>query len=579
MTAPSTVADYLLQRLREWEVDKVFGTRGEGLAGLLAAWERSGNRPELVRGGHEESCAYQAVGYAKLSGRLGVCAASAGPGAIRLLTGLHEARVDQVPILAVIGGTGRSEYGDDDDELYRQTPDLVSRIRSVVGESVHVLTAPEYLPGMLDRAIRGALTGRAPSVVVIPAGMQSVLLPARAYEAMAKPSVVGFEWSSVLPANFAIQRAAEVLNAGRRVAVLAGTGARGAHEEIEYVADLLGAGVAKSLPGKDVVSDDLPYVTGPIGPLGTRPSHELMNRCDTLLTVGFAAPPTRFLPRPGRVRAVQIDTDARRIGTNHPNEVDLVGDAAATLRALIPHLRGKEDRGWREDVEAKVRQWWQMVDTEAMAGAVLGAGAIPGSAPQRAFAELSARLPDNAVVTAESGALTAHYARHLRFRGGMRGVLSGAASAAGSAMPLGLGAKMAFPGRPVIVLTDDTAMQANGLAELITIKRQWTAWADPRLIVAVLRDAQPLDVDYAPFVAGLGLRPIAVDASDHLGQAWDRALTADRPTLLDIRVESTSAASQGRDMRDTATGQPEPPDSGGAGLHALLPRQYRPFDS
>jgi pyruvate dehydrogenase (quinone) len=366
------------------------------------------------------------------------------------------------------------------------------------------------------------------------------------------PSSTGIEWPTAVPGDEAIGRAAEVLNAGRKVAILAGSGARGARAELEQVAELLGAGVAKPLLGKDVLSDELPYVTGSIGLLGTRPSYELMKDCDTLLTVGSSFPYTQFLPAFDQARAVQIDIDGKYIGMRYPYEVNLVGDAAATLRALLPRLRRQEDRTWRADIEAKVARWWQVMEAEAMVEA------DPVN-PMRLFHELSARLPGNAIVAADSGSSANWYARQLKFRGDMRGSLSGNLATMGPGVPYGIGAKFGHPGRPVIVFEGDGAMQMNGLAELITIKRYWPDWADPRLIIAVLHnddlnqvtwemramegapkftESQVLpDVDYAAFAASLGLLAINVDKPDEVGPAWDQALAADRPTVLDVRCD------------------------------------------
>ncbi|MGH3422298.1 MAG: thiamine pyrophosphate-dependent enzyme, partial [Streptosporangiaceae bacterium] len=366
------------------------------------------------------------------------------------------------------------------------------------------------------------------------------------------PSSIGVDWPTPSPDDAAIARAAEILNAGQKVAILAGSGARGARAELEQVAELLGAGVAKPLLGKDVLSDELPYVTGSIGLLGTRPSYELMKGCDTLLTVGSSFPYTQFLPQFDQARAVQIDIDGKYIGMRYPYEVNLVGDARATLQALIPKLQRKTGRGWREDIEAKVTRWWEVMEAEAMVEA------DPVN-PMRLFHELSGRLPGDAIVTADSGSSANWYARQLKFRGDMRGSLSGNLATMGPGVPYGIGAKFGHPDRPVIVFEGDGAMQMNGLAELITIKHYWREWADPRLIVAVLHnddlnqvtwemramegapkftESQTLpDVDYAAFATSLGLEGIAVDKPGDIGPAWDRALASDKPSVLDVRTD------------------------------------------
>ncbi len=546
--AAMTVADYLLQRLRDWGVEKVFGFPGDGINGLLAAWGRAENSPKFVQARHEEMSAFEAVGYSKFTGRLGVCAATSGPGAIHLLNGLYDAKLDHVPVLAIAGQTSRSAMGGS----YQQEVDLLSLFKDVASDYVQMITVPEQLPNVLDRAIRVALAERAPVAIIIPSDVQELEYSGPTHEFKMVPSSIGTDWPVAVPGDAAIGRAAEILNAGQKVAILAGSGARGARAELKQVADLLGAGVAKPLLGKDVLADDLPYVTGSIGLLGTRPSYDMMRGCDTLLTVGSSFPYTQFLPAFDQARAVQIDIDAKYIGMRYPYEVNLVGDAAATLRALIPRLQRKQDRAWREDIEAKVSRWWQVMEAEAMVDA------DPVN-PMRLFAELSSRLPGNAIITADSGSSANWYARQLKFRDHMRGSLSGNLATMGPGVPYGIGAKFGCPDRPVIVFAGDGAMQMNGLAELITIKHYWREWTDPRLIIAVLHnndlnqvtwemramegapkftESQVLpDVDYAAFAASLGLHGINVDKPDQIGPAWERALSADRPALLDVRTD------------------------------------------
>src|SRR5487761_515235 len=546
--AKPTVADYLLERLRAWDVTKVFAYPGDGINGILAAWGRAGNDPTFLQARHEEMAAFEAVGYAKFTGGLGVCMATSGPGAIHLLNGLYDAKLDHVPVVAIVGQTNRSAMGGS----YQQEVDLLTLFKDVASEYVQMVTVPEQLPNVLDRAIRVALAERAPTAIIIPSDVQELEYSAPTHAFKMVPSSIGVDWPAPSPDDAAIARAAEILNAGQKVAILAGAGARGARAELEQVAELLAAAVAKPLLGKDVLSDELPYVTGSIGLLGTRPSYEMMKNCDTLLTVGSSFPYTQFLPAFDQARAVQIDIDGKYIGMRYPYEVNLVGDAAATLRALIPHLQRQEDRAWREDIEAKVARWWQVMDAEAMVEA------DPVN-PMRLFHELSSRLPGNAIITADSGSSANWYARQLKFRGDIRGSLSGNLATMGPGVPYGIGAKFGNPGRPVIVFAGDGAMQMNGLAELITIKHYWQEWADPRLIIAVLHnndlnqvtwemramegapkftESQRLpDVDFAAFAASLGLHGIAVDKPDQVGPAWDQALAADRPIVLDFRTD------------------------------------------
>ncbi|UXA08384.1 thiamine pyrophosphate-requiring protein [Mycobacterium sp. SMC-2] len=543
--AKQEVSDYLLERLRAWGVEHVFAYPGDGINGLLAAWGRADNKPKFIQSRHEEMSAFEAVGYAKFTGRVGVCAATSGPGAIHLLNGLYDAKLDHVPVVAIVGQTNRTAMGGN----YQQEVDLLNLFKDVASDYVQMVTVPEQLPNVLDRAIRIAMTQRAPTALIIPSDVQELPYSPPEHAFKMVPSSLGIEYPEIAPDDAAIARAAEVLNAGKKVAMLVGTGARGAHAELAEVADLLGAGAAKALLGKDVLSDELPWVTGSIGLLGTRPSYELMRDCDTLLTVGSSFPYTQFLPEFGQARAVQIDVDGRLIGMRYPYEVNLVADAKTALRALIPHLRRKEDRSWRETIEKNVARWWETMDMEA------NVSADPIN-PMRLYSELSPQLPDDAIVTADSGSAANWYARNLRFRGSMRGSLSGTLATMGPGVPYAIGAKFGNPRRPVIAFVGDGAMQMNGMAELITIKRYWQEWEDPRLIVAILHnddlnqvtwemramagapkfhESQALpDVDFAAFAASLGLNAMAIKDPDQLDGAWRNALSADRPTVLDV---------------------------------------------
>ena len=546
--AAQTVADHLLARLREWGVQYVFGYPGDGINGLLAAWGRADDQPRFVQARHEEMAAFEAVGYAKFTDRVGFCTATSGPGAIHLLNGLYDAKLDHVPVVAIVGQTARSAMGGS----YQQEVDLLTLFSGVAGDYVQMVTVPEQLPNVLDRAIRVAAGRRAPTAVIIPSDVQELPYSAPTHEFKMVPSSLGVDWPTPAPDDGAVRRAANLLNAGTKVAILAGSGARGARAELEQVADLLGAGVAKALLGKDVLSDDLPYVTGSIGLLGTRPSYEMMMGCDTLLTVGSSFPYTQFMPAFDQAKAVQIDLDPTMIGMRYPYQVNLVGDSATTLRALIPHLRRRTDRSWREGIESDVARWWETMHMQAL----LDADPIN---PMRLFAELSPRLPDDVIVAADSGSSANWYARQLRFRGNMRGSLSGNLATMGPGVPSGIGAPFAPPDRPVVVFAGDGAMQMNGMAELITISRYWREWSDPRLVVAVLHnddlnqvtwemramagapkfvESQALpDVDFAAFAASLGLAALHVDKPDEIAPAWERALSADRPTVLDVRCD------------------------------------------
>ncbi len=543
-----TVGDVLLARLRDWGVQQVFGYPGDGINGLLAAWQRAENRPQFVQARHEEMAAFEAVGFAKFSGQVGVCVATSGPGAVHLLNGLYDAKLDHVPVVAIVGQTERSAMGGS----YQQEIDLLSLYKDVCSDYVQMCTVPQQLPNLIDRAIRVALSEGAPTAIIVPSDVFELKYEPPGHAFKQVPSSLGLSAARVVPDDAAVRQAADLLNAGHKVAMLVGQGARGCAAELTEVADLLGAGAAKALLGKDVLPDDLPWVTGSIGLLGTTASWHLMRDCDTLLTVGSNFPYTQFLPDLDQARAVQIDRSGKWIGMRYPYEINLVGDAKSTLQALIPLLERKPDRSWRQEIEKQVASWWTTVQRTAMTDA-------DPLNPMRIFWEFSQRLPDNAIIAADSGSAANWYARHLKFHAGVRGSLSGTLATMGPGVPYVIGAKWAHPERPAIAFVGDGAMQMNGINELITISKYWRQWSDPRLIIAVLHNndlnqvtwemramenspkfeaSQSLpDVDFAGFARSLGLHGENIDQPGALGDAWDRALGADRPTVLDVRCD------------------------------------------
>ncbi|MGW7254400.1 thiamine pyrophosphate-requiring protein [Streptomyces sp. NPDC054834] len=547
------VSDHILARLREWGVEQVFGYPGDGINGLLAAWGRADDQPRFIQSRHEEMSAFQAVGYAKFSGRLGVCAATSGPGAIHLLNGLYDAKLDHVPVLAIVGQTHRTAMGGS----YQQEVDLHTLFKDVASDFLETVTVPEQLPNVLDRAIRTAYARRCPTAIIIPGDVQELDYSAPTHEFKMVPSSLGMSESTAIPTDDALRRAAEILNAGDKPAILIGQGAAGAVAEVQRIAELLGAGVAKALLGKDVLSDELPYVTGSIGLLGTRPSYELMRDCDTLLTIGSSFPYTQFMPEFGKARGVQIDLDPHMVGMRYPYEVNLVGDAKATLQRLIPLLEADrggrpEDREWFDTVSANVRRWHETMERRAH----LSADPIN---PEYVARALDPLLPDNAILTSDSGSVANWYARHITMRPGMRGSLSGTLATMGAGVPYAIGAKFAHPDRPVFALVGDGAMQMNGLAEVITAAKYQDRWTDPRLVFAVWNNqdlnqvtwemramegapsflpSQELpDVQYAAFARSLGLTGIRVEKPEDVEAGWRAALEADGPAVVEFLTD------------------------------------------
>ncbi len=550
-----TVADHLLERLAANGVHRVYGYPGDGINGIMGAMNRAGggidgSGPlELVQVRHEEMAAFMACAHAKFTGEVGVCLATSGPGAIHLLNGLYDAKLDHQPVVAIVGQQAKTALGGN----YQQEVDLVSLFKDVAHEYVHMATDPAQIRHLVDRAIRIAKAERTVTCLIVPNDLQEEDAVPDAPQAHGTVhSGPGYSEPARVPGAAALQQAAAILNAGERVAILAGAGALHATDELIEIADLLGAGVAKALLGKAAVPDDLPFVTGSIGLLGTKPSWDLMQDCDTLLMVGSSFPYSEFLPEEGAARGVQIDIDAKMIGIRYPMEVNLVGDSAQTLRALTRLLERKADRTWRETVEANVAEWWKVLEARAM---------NPGNPinPQRVFSELSPRLPENCILSSDSGSAANWYARDVKLRRGMKASLSGTLATMGPGVPYAIAAKFAFPDRVAIALVGDGAMQMNGNAELVTIAKYWQRWSDPRLIVLVLNNrdlnqvtweqramagdpkfeaAQELpDFPYAAYAELIGLRGIRVETPEEIGPAWDAALVADRPVVIEALTD------------------------------------------
>ncbi|GAB3538068.1 thiamine pyrophosphate-requiring protein [Noviherbaspirillum agri] len=541
-----TVGDFLLHRLSEWDVQRIYGYPGDGINGIMGAFDRIGDKMQFVQARHEELAAFMACAHAKFTGGVGVCLATSGPGAIHLLNGLYDAKLDHQPVVAIVGQQKRASLGGD----YQQEVDLLSLFKDVAHEFVHMATTPDQIRHLVDRAMRIARDQRTVTCIIIPNDVQempAVETPAREHGTV--HSGIGYTSRPTLPNESDIACAASVLNAGNKVAILVGAGAMHATDEVLEVARLLGAGVAKALLGKAAVPDDIPFVTGAIGLLGSKPSWDMMNECDTLLMVGSSFPYSEFLPKEGQARGVQIDIDGRMLNLRYPMEVGLVGDSKATLRALIPHLRQKQDLGWQQQIEQNVARWWKVLEARAMNDA-------KPINPQRVFWELSSRLPDHCILTCDSGSVANWYARDVRLRRGMIASLSGGLATMGPAIPYAIAAKYSYPDRPVIAMLGDGAMQMNGISALITIARIWRNWADPRLVVMVLNnrdlnlvtweqrvlagdpkfeDSQDLpDFPYAAYADMLGLGGIRVDKPEDIGPAWDRALSARMPTVVEM---------------------------------------------
>ena len=543
------VADLVVERLRAWGVHRVFGYSGDGINGVMGALRRADGDPAFVQARHEENAALMAVGHAKYTGGVGVVMSTQGPGAVHLLNGLYDAKLDHQPVVAIVGQQPTTALGSE----YQQEIDLTALFHDVAAQYVQAVLAPEQAGMVLDRAFRTALATRSPCVVVLPHDIQVEPAPAvPPHEHGVVPTAPQWRPPRVIPREDDLAEAAAVLDAGARVALLVGQGARGAEREVRAVAERLGAGVVTSLLGKPWWDETLPYSCGVMGHLGTTASAWLMDHCDTLLMVGTNDPWTEFYPAPGQARAVQVDLDGRHLGNRYPVEVGLVGDAAETLSALLPRLAERTDTGWRDEVAGQVERW------RGIAAERRGADAVPLS-PERVVGALTSRLPADAQVSVDVGSVVYWYARHLTLPRGVPAHLSSTLASMGSGLPYGLAAKLAAPERPVVVLAGDGAMQMNGMSELVTVASRWRDWADPRFVVLVLanRDlaevtweqretegdprydvSQSLpDVPYAGYAELLGLAGIRVERPEDVDNAWDRALAADRPVVIEAVVD------------------------------------------
>jgi len=543
-----TVGDFLVERLYQWGVRRIYGYPGDGINGVFGALNRANGKIRFIQARHEEMAAFMAAADAKFGGGLGVCIATSGPGASHLLTGLYDARMDHMPVLAIAGQQALAALGGH----YQQELDLPAMFKDVAGAFVQQASAPAQVRHLVDRAIRIAVGERRVTAIILPNDLQEAEYsePPRAHGTL--HSGIGYTRPKMVPYGADLQRAAEVLNAGEKVAILVGAGALSATDEVVAVAERLGAGVAKALLGKAALPDDLPWVTGAIGLLGTEPSYKLMTECDTLLMIGSGFPYSEFLPEEGQARGVQIDLKADMLGLRYPMEVNLHGDATETLRALLPLLTEKAERKWRGEIEQWRADWEEKLEARAMVAA-------DPINPQRVAFELSPRLPDQAIITSDSGSCANWYARDVKIRRGMMCSLSGGLASMGAAVPYAIAAKFAHPERPVVAMVGDGAMQMNNMAELITVAKYWQEWQNPQWICCVFNNedlnqvtweqrvmegdpkfeaSQNIpNVPYHRFAESIGLKGIYVDREDQVAAAWDQAFAADRPVLIEFKTD------------------------------------------
>ncbi|MGF1338993.1 thiamine pyrophosphate-dependent enzyme [Streptomyces flavovirens] len=538
-----TTSDLVVERLLEWGVDTCFGICGDQINGFFEAL-RTHPQMRFVHVRHEEAAALACVGYAKFTGRPAACVATAGPGAVHLLNGLYDARIDGAPVIAV---TGLSYHDTIGAHFLQDLPsDRLLEHACLFSERV---MGPAHAVPATDLAVRSALMNRTPSHLAIPIDVQSFTLEQDTPSPKNVPghlSLAGQRFT-VVPPEDQLRRAAEVLNGCRRVAICAGAGARGSGDLLEQVADVLGAPIVKAGLGKDCVPDDSPYTTGGMGLIGTRASHEAFERCDGFLVVGSSTPYYEFWPEPGQARGVQIDLNADRIGMRYPVEVGLVGHADAVLASLLPLLRRKSDRSFLEQAQDTYRRWWDLIGEQA-------AGSGTPMRPQVVTWELSKALPDNAIVTGDAGTVTAWGGR-LRLRRGMQYSFSGTLCTMGSALPYAIGAQCAHPDRPVIAFTGDGSM-SMGMGELATLAQ----YGLPVKVVVLRNNALALEVweqtallgnpqmgcelhpvDFAAVARACGLKAFRIDAPAEAAGVFAEAMAFDGPCLVEAVTDPDEA--------------------------------------
>ncbi|MDV8001072.1 thiamine pyrophosphate-requiring protein [Rhodococcus sp. IEGM 1408] len=589
MAQDKTVADLVVERLVAWDVERIYGYAGDGNNPLLGALRRSEVGPRFMRARHEESAAFMAVADAKYSGGVGVVNSTQGPGAAHLLNGLYDAKLDSVPVVALVAQQHTSVLGSD----YQQEIDLSSVFADVAGAFMQTVVAAEQMPMVIDRAFRAALTHRTPVVVVLPHDVQNAPAPELGGEEGQEHGVVvtAPEWTHgvVTPRDDDVARAARLLDEGERIAILAGRGMAGAQQELMELAERLDAGVTMSLLGKPYVDESRPLVGGTMGHLGTTASARILQNCDTLLIVGSNDPWTEFYPVPGQARAVQIDLDPAKLANRYPVEVGLVGDATLALSALTERVARRDRTAWRADVERWVGQWREISAERANVPA-------RGLNPELVARRLCLQMPHDARLAVDVGSSVYHYVRQMDLPTTVPAHLSSTLASMGCGIPYAIAAKSSAPAKPVVVLAGDGAMQMLGINELITVSEAWRTWEDPTMVVVVLANGDLAEVsweqreseqqprfarsqevpqfDMAGYAELLGLRGVRVEDSEQLDAALVAAFTADRPTVIeavtDPDVPLLPPFPHGRELLEgMRTGLEAEGDAGTHGLELL----------
>ena len=545
-----TTADVLIETLIEWGVEYIFGLPGDGINGIMEALRTRQDNSRFIQVRHEESAAFMACGYAKTTGKLGVCLATSGPGAIHLLNGLYDAKLDGQPVLAITGLQFHDLIG-----TFTQQDVEVDKLFMDVAQYNERVMGPTHVENVTELACRTAIAYRCVSHITIPVDIQDMKVDSgERSKRNVKDHVSNVLATSARePHDSDVRRAAEILNSGKKIAILAGQGALHATDELEQIAEILGAPIIKALLGKAAVPDHSPYTTGPIGLLGTKPSQEAMEDCDTLLMVGSSFPYIEFMPKPGQARCVQIDINPIRIGLRYPAEVGIVADSRKTLQALLPHLRRNEDRGFLKKAQDGMKDWWEFMDK-------LGTSDSMPMKPQVVAHELGKRLRDDAIVTCDSGTIATWWARHIPARRGQIHTLSGNLATMAPGLPYALAAQLAYPGRQVVAFVGDggfsmlmadfvTAVKYQLPIKVVIIKNNYLGQIKWEQMVFLGNPEFGVDlhpIDFAAVAHACGGVGYHAEKPNQVGDMLDQFLAAPGPAILEAVVDPNTAPMPGK---------------------------------
>ncbi len=544
-------SDVLVEKLIDWGVEYVFGLPGDGINGLMEALRVRQDKIRFIQVRHEESAAFMACGYAKMTGRIGVCLATSGPGAIHLLNGLYDAKLDYQPVLAITG----LQYSDLIGTLTQQDVETDKLFMDVSVYNERIMK-PTHVENVVELAIRTALAYHGVAHVTIPVDVQEepVIYKLQASKRN-KPHHVSdvYAQSAKLPVSEDLHRAAEILNQGKKILILAGAGALHATDELEQVAEILGSPIAKPLLGKACVPDDSPYTTGSIGLLGTTASQEAAENCDTLFIIGSSFPYIEYYPKPGQAKCVQIDTNPTHISLRYPVDVGLVGDSRNTLQQLLPLLKRNEDRGFLTKAQESMKEWWQYMDK-------LGTSQSEPMKPQVVAHELGKRLRNDAIVTCDSGTIATWFARQIPARRGMKMTLSGNLATMAPGLPYALAAQIAFPERQVVAFVGDggfsmlmadfvTAVKYKLPVKVVIIKNNYLGqikWEQMVFLGNPEFGVQLQPIDFNLFAKACGAEAYTLTKPGEAGDTVERFLNTPGPAILEAVVDPLTAPMPGK---------------------------------